>query len=288
MLVAGRDRSGTGRPPDSRRWPKTRPTWCSCPGTASSTGCPPRSPGCSGGLPEECIGRPGEFSAPSRRHRAWCSGSRAEHALRGRFPPASGRVTCARTAESCGASRGGHPDRGAADGEVEGAVVSIRDVTDQIELEEQREAAEARYRLVAEHASDVVYVADPDGDFAWVSPSVRAVLGWSPEELVGTSVGLRRGSPVDLATREQGLGRAVFGEVPLVRDRSRCGSGRRPVSPAVDVAAGRPRLRCHRCGERSGVQPPRLCQDEVIERVGGTTLRPATPCWPRRPTRRNC
>jgi len=65
-------------------------------------------------------------------------------------------------------------------------VVSLRDVTHAMAVESAGEQSEARYQLVAENASDVVYTTDRMYQFNWVSPSVEAVLGWTPGELVGT------------------------------------------------------------------------------------------------------
>ncbi|MEI8239095.1 MAG: PAS domain S-box protein [Actinomycetota bacterium] len=47
--------------------------------------------------------------------------------------------------------------------------------------------SEARYRLLAEHSSDVVCELDSDVLFTWVSPSMERVLGWAPDALIGTS-----------------------------------------------------------------------------------------------------
>jgi len=46
--------------------------------------------------------------------------------------------------------------------------------------------AEDQYRLIAEHASDVVSLGTAQGRIAWVSPSVERLLGIAPEELRGT------------------------------------------------------------------------------------------------------
>jgi PAS domain S-box-containing protein len=45
-------------------------------------------------------------------------------------------------------------------------------------------ASEARYRLLAEHMSDIVVQLDAEGRIQYVSPSVRA-LGYTPDELIG-------------------------------------------------------------------------------------------------------
>src|SRR5690606_41337029 len=44
---------------------------------------------------------------------------------------------------------------------------------------------EARYRLLAENATDMISRHDPDGVFLYASPACRALLGYEPEELRG-------------------------------------------------------------------------------------------------------
>ncbi|MGZ6801131.1 MAG: PAS domain S-box protein, partial [Mycobacteriaceae bacterium] len=53
-------------------------------------------------------------------------------------------------------------------------------------LHEQLAAREAEFRVLAENASDVVFRADQDRRITWISPTVTGVLGWTPEELLGT------------------------------------------------------------------------------------------------------
>ncbi len=47
--------------------------------------------------------------------------------------------------------------------------------------------SERRYRLLAENSSDVVTSYDRGGRLIYVSPSVRTLLGWTPDELLGTT-----------------------------------------------------------------------------------------------------
>lgn len=54
-------------------------------------------------------------------------------------------------------------------------------------LLEAARASERRFRLLAEHARDLVCLHEPDGRYTYVSPSSRELLGWAPEELVGRS-----------------------------------------------------------------------------------------------------
>ena len=60
-----------------------------------------------------------------------------------------------------------------------------RDVTERYLAARQAELTAERYRMLAENASDVVLMAGPDRRVQWVAPSVTAVLGWTPDELVG-------------------------------------------------------------------------------------------------------
>ena len=45
--------------------------------------------------------------------------------------------------------------------------------------------SEERFRLIAEHAHDLVGLHDPDGKHIWLSPSVERVLGFKAEEMIG-------------------------------------------------------------------------------------------------------
>ena len=47
-------------------------------------------------------------------------------------------------------------------------------------------ASEQRYRLVADNSSDLVCMHELDGRYQWVSPSSTGMIGWTPEELLGT------------------------------------------------------------------------------------------------------
>ncbi|MBI1350173.1 MAG: PAS domain S-box protein [Actinomycetales bacterium] len=66
--------------------------------------------------------------------------------------------------------------------------------------------SEARYRLLAEHSSDVVLQAPAGGEIEWASESCRAVLGWDPDAIVGK--GFELVHPDDVETARSGL-RAV-------------------------------------------------------------------------------
>ncbi|MBD0272300.1 MAG: diguanylate cyclase [Acetobacteraceae bacterium] len=49
----------------------------------------------------------------------------------------------------------------------------------------ERQRAEERYRLLADHSSDAIVCTGPDGRFRYVSPSFSTMTGWSREETLG-------------------------------------------------------------------------------------------------------
>ena len=75
-----------------------------------------------------------------------------------------------------------------AQGRVRYFVTQIDDVTEAVQAQEALLRSEAQFRLLAENASDVVFRTTPERILEWVSPSVRSVLGWEPEAVLGCSV----------------------------------------------------------------------------------------------------
>ena len=61
----------------------------------------------------------------------------------------------------------------------------FQDVTDSERAIDQLQASEARYRLLAEHSSDIITMTGVNGVFTYVSPVIETALGYRPEELVG-------------------------------------------------------------------------------------------------------
>ncbi len=56
------------------------------------------------------------------------------------------------------------------------------DVTDRKRAEEALRLSEERHRLIANFASDVVWTMSPDGRITYISPSIEAVRGFTPDE----------------------------------------------------------------------------------------------------------
>jgi PAS domain S-box-containing protein len=70
-----------------------------------------------------------------------------------------------------------------------GAIVALfgvfQDVTDSIRVHDQIAASEARFRLLADNATDIIATYGLDGMFRYISPAIEGVMGYRPEELVG-------------------------------------------------------------------------------------------------------
>ena len=71
---------------------------------------------------------------------------------------------------------------------VRGIVINARDITDQVRLREELQRSEEYFRSIIEAASDIVAVLDSEGTVRYASPSVREVIGYDPQELVGRNL----------------------------------------------------------------------------------------------------
>src|SRR5215218_8530057 len=63
----------------------------------------------------------------------------------------------------------------------------IRDVTERKEAERVVKESEERFRSLVQHTSDIITILDADGSIRYVSPAVEMVMGYKPEEQVGTN-----------------------------------------------------------------------------------------------------
>lgn len=72
--------------------------------------------------------------------------------------------------------------------EVQGLVVVARDVTETRDTMQALRDSEARYRAVAEVATDLILIMDEAGGIKYVNGAAAPLLGWDPEDLVGRSL----------------------------------------------------------------------------------------------------
>ena len=61
-----------------------------------------------------------------------------------------------------------------------------RDITKRKLAEEALRQNEEQFRLLAEKTSDLVCLHEPDGRYLYISPSCRRLLGYEPDDLLGT------------------------------------------------------------------------------------------------------
>jgi two-component system, sporulation sensor kinase A len=71
------------------------------------------------------------------------------------------------------------------EGKLMGFVIVYRDITSQKKVERALRESEAKYRLIAEHSTDLIAVIDPSGLIQYVSPSHTTVLGYEEGEIKG-------------------------------------------------------------------------------------------------------
>ncbi|MHB8283991.1 MAG: ATP-binding protein [Caulobacteraceae bacterium] len=64
-------------------------------------------------------------------------------------------------------------------------VGAFQDVTAEVDRLNTLAQSEARYRLLADNASDMVSQLQPDGRITFITPSCFKILGYTPEEMVG-------------------------------------------------------------------------------------------------------
>lgn len=64
--------------------------------------------------------------------------------------------------------------------------VSARDMTQKIKTEEALRNSEQRFRALIENSKDVIVLSAPDGNMIYLSPSIKDIFGYEPDELLNT------------------------------------------------------------------------------------------------------
>ena len=73
-------------------------------------------------------------------------------------------------------------------GRFAGIQALARNITDRIQAQQALKDSEERFRLLAEHATDLIARRTPEGVYLYVSPACRSLLGYEESELVGHSI----------------------------------------------------------------------------------------------------
>src|ERR687898_722752 len=73
--------------------------------------------------------------------------------------------------------------------EIRGRLVLavIRDVTERKGVEKAIKESEERFRSLVQNTSDIITILEADGTVRYISPAVERVIGYKPEEQVGTN-----------------------------------------------------------------------------------------------------
>lgn len=187
--------------------------------------------------PEDLIGSdPVSLVHPAERASAaalFASPDPARHSVRFRLLRPSGAALWmdARAKLNC-----------AGDGECDGIVVSLRNVTREVAAERALEASEAMFRELAENSADTILRTNPEGVIEWVSGAIAGLLGWSTRQALGSPL-QQLAHPDDTAELTRLLRASEAGESRSSRLRLRMESGRyawiavavRPVPAALSA-----------------------------------------------------
>jgi PAS domain S-box-containing protein len=74
------------------------------------------------------------------------------------------------------------------DGVARGVCMSMLDITHRRKAVEQLARSEDRFRTLIEKSTDIITILDDDGVILYESPSIEAVLGYRPQELLGRHI----------------------------------------------------------------------------------------------------
>jgi PAS domain S-box-containing protein len=73
-------------------------------------------------------------------------------------------------------------------GKVTHVIEAIREVSDLIKAQEELRESEEKFRTFMETASDLMHIADKDGNLTYINESMARTLGYSKEEMIGMRI----------------------------------------------------------------------------------------------------
>jgi PAS domain S-box-containing protein len=88
---------------------------------------------------------------------------------------------------------------------------SLVDITDRRRIEKKLHEEQEFARRLVDNFPDLIVVVDTRGCYRFVSPSIKELLGYTPEELQGRKVG-ERSHPEDMAAMHELTGRVLAGQ----------------------------------------------------------------------------
>ena len=93
-------------------------------------------------------------------------------------------------------------------GEAQYLQTSTRNVTDRVMSQQRLKESEERYKLITENSHDIVTLMNMEGDYVFITPSIKDTMGYEPEEIIGrnTSEFIH---PDDLPMIQSSMGEAI-------------------------------------------------------------------------------
>ncbi|HEY9082720.1 MAG TPA: PAS domain-containing protein [Vicingaceae bacterium] len=70
---------------------------------------------------------------------------------------------------------------------IEGVVTNSRDVTDKVVINEKIYKSEQRFKALVQEGSDLVTIVSPEGDYHYISPNYKQLLGYTEKDLIGNN-----------------------------------------------------------------------------------------------------